>query len=115
MIYEVKLALRNLHRLLKPGGKLLLTSAGISKIARRIGKDDWGEYWHMTTQSAEALIRETFRDGDWEVSAMGNVFSATCFLHGLSAEDVPGSKLDYRDPDYEVIITVVAKKALLGD
>jgi hypothetical protein len=113
MIYELKVALHTLHHLLKPGGKLLMTSAGISKIARRLGTDDWGEYWHLTTQSAEALISESFVGGECEVRSLGNVFSAICFLHGLSAEELPASKLDVCDPNYEVIITVVATKSHL--
>ena len=44
MIYDFKAALRTLHRILVPGGVLLFTSHGISKIARRLGRDDWGEY-----------------------------------------------------------------------
>ncbi|MEE8059670.1 MAG: methyltransferase domain-containing protein [Pseudomonadales bacterium] len=111
MIYDLKTALRTLHRILKPGGKLLMTSAGISKIARRLGKDDWGEYWHLTSQSAEALIAETFPGGECEVATMGNVLSAMCFLHGMAAAELPSDKLDICDPDFEVLITVVATKS----
>ena len=112
MIYDLKAALRTLHRILKPGGTLLMTSAGISKIARRLGTDDWGEYWHLTTQSAEALIAETFDGGECEVKSLGNVFSAVSFLHGLSADELPQAKLDYCDPNYEVIVSVIATKSL---
>lgn len=111
MIYDMKTALRTLHRILKPGGVLLLTSHGISKIARRLGRDDWGEYWHLTTQSAEALFRETFPAADIEVSSYGNVLSALCYLHGLAAEELPVDKLDYLDADFEVIVTVRAVKS----
>ena len=58
MIFDMKSALRTLHRILKPGGVLLLTSHGISKIGRRLGRDGWGEYWRITTQSAERLFGE---------------------------------------------------------
>lgn len=110
MIYDLKTALRTLHRILKPGGTLLLTTSGISKIARRLGKDDWGEYWHLTTQSAEALINETFPDGNYEIASYGNVLSALCYLHGLAAEELPEDKLDHLDPDFEVIVTVRVTK-----
>ena len=111
MIYDLKTALQTLHRILKPGGTLLLTTSGISKIARRLGKDDWGEYWHLTTQSSAALINETFPGSSIEITSYGNVLSAMCYLHGLAAEELPQNKLDYLDPDFEVIVTAkVVKK-----
>jgi len=110
MIYEPKLALHTLHRILKPGGVLLLTSAGIAKIGRRLGRDDWGEYWHFTTQSAEAIFKETFPGAGLDISSCGNVFAATCFLHGLASEEISEDELDHRDPDFEVLVTVRAQK-----
>lgn len=110
MIYDLKSALRTLHRILAPGGVLLLTSAGISKVARRLGEDDWGEYWHLTTQSAKALMDETFPDMQTQVGSYGNVLAATCYLHGLAADELPDEKLDHQDRDYEMIVTIRAVK-----
>jgi len=110
MIYDMKAALRHLHRILAPGGVLLMTSHGISKIGRRLGRDNWGEYWHITTQSAEKLFEETFPGAAVTVGAYGNVLSAICALHGIVSEEIDKRELDYRDPDFEVIITVRAVK-----
>lgn len=111
MIYDMKAALRELHRILKPGGVLLLTSHGISKIGRRLGRDDWGEYWHITSQSADRLFEETFPGADVKVSTYGNVLAACCALHGIVAEEVGKEELDFLDPDYEVVVTVRAVKS----
>jgi len=111
MIYDLKTALRTLHRILKPGGVLLLTSHGISKIARRLGRDDWGEYWHLTTQSAEFLFKETFPNAKVEVSSYGNVLTALSYLHGLAVEELTKEELEYCDPDFEVIVAVRAEKS----
>ena len=111
MIYEFKTALRTLHRILKPGGVLLLTTHGISRIARRLGRDDWGEYWRFTTQSAEAVFRETFPGAEVEVKPWGNVLSAVAYLQGLAAEELSEAELDHVDPDFEVIVSVRARKA----
>jgi len=105
MIYDMKAALRHLHRIIKPGGALLLTSHGISKIGRRLGRDDWGEYWHITTQSAERLFEETFPGADITVRSYGNVLSAMCALHGIVSEEIDQKELDNYDPDFEVIVT----------
>lgn len=110
MIYDFQAALRTLHRILKPGGVLLLTTHGISKIGRRLGRDDWGEYWHFTTQSIEALFRDHFPGAAVEVTSWGNVLAATGFLHGLAAEELAPAELDYRDPDFEVLVTARAVK-----
>lgn len=109
MIYDFRTALRTLHRILKPGGVLLLTTHGISKIARRLGRDAWGEYWHFTAQSAAALFEEIFPDADVEVSSYGNVLTAMAYLHGLAVEELTTEELDHRDPDFEVIVTVRAR------
>jgi len=105
MIYDANAALRTLHRILKPGGVLLLTSHGISKIGRRLGRDDWGEYWRFTTQSLEILIAENFPGAKATISSYGNVLSAVSYLHGLATEELSPAELDYHDPDYEVIVT----------
>jgi SAM-dependent methyltransferase len=110
MIYDVGAALRHIARILKPGGVLLATSHGISRIARREGVDDWGEYWHFTTQSMRRLLQDHFRGGDIEVSAFGNVFAATAALHGLAAQEVEPERLDYHDPNYEVLVAARVRK-----
>ena len=110
MIYDMHAALRHLHRILKPGGVLLLTSHGISKVGRRLGRDGWGEYWRITTQSAEKLFEDTFPGADVQVGSYGNVLTACCCLHGIVSEEIAPADLDTNDPDYEVIVTVRARK-----
>jgi len=111
MIYDTNAALRTLHRILKPGGVLLLTSHGISKIGRRLGRDDWGEYWRFTTQSLERLIQDNFPNAQAKISSYGNVLSAVSYLHGLSSAELSSSDLDVNDPDFEVILTARVVKA----
>jgi hypothetical protein len=110
-IYDVRAALRHLHRILKPGGVLLTTANGICKISHRCSLDPWGEYWGFTVDSADRLFREAFPAGNLTVESHGNVLAAIAFLHGLAAEELRREELDYRDPDYEVLITVRAVKA----
>jgi SAM-dependent methyltransferase len=110
MIYDMKAALRTLRRILKPGGVLLLTSHGISKIGRRLGRDGWGEYWRITAQSAQKLFAETFPGDEVQVRSFGNVLTGCCVLHGIVSEEIAPADLDYHDPDFEVIVTVRAKK-----
>jgi SAM-dependent methyltransferase len=111
MIFDIRAAVVHLGRILKPGGVLLLTSHGISRIARREGVDPWGEYWHLTAQSARRLFAEAFSAGSVAVWTYGNVLAAVASLHGLAAEELQPEELDYQDPNYEVLVAVRAQKA----
>jgi SAM-dependent methyltransferase len=106
MIYDVRAALRHLYRILKPGGVLLATSHGISRIARREGVDPWGEYWHFTSQGLRRLLQETAGAAAVHLVVYGNVLAAIASLHGLAAEDLSQQDLDYADPNYEVLIGI---------
>ena len=108
-IFEVRAALRTLHRILKPGGILLATLGGI----RQISRDDmrrWGDYWRFTDLSARRLFGEVFSPERLEVEVFGNVHSAIAFLHGVAAEELTPGELDFKDPDYQVLICVRARR-----
>lgn len=111
MIWDMKAALTTLHRILKPGGVLLLTTSGISKIGRRLGRDDWGEYWRLTAPAVERLAEELFPGSDAKVMSYGNVLSANAYLQGLALEELEPAELDYVDPDFEVIVAARIRKA----
>lgn len=107
-IYEPRVALRRLRTMLRPGGVLLLTAHGTSRIGRREGVDDWGEYWRFTAQSLRRLFAETFPGDDVTFGAFGNVLAAVATLHGLAATELTAAELAHRDPNYEVVLAVRA-------
>jgi hypothetical protein len=109
LIYDVAAAIRTLHRILAPGGTLLVTVPGISQICRP-DMDVWGDYWRFTTLSARRLFEEAFEPADVTVESYGNVLAASAFLYGLAAQDLKRKELDPRDPDYQLIIGVKATK-----
>lgn len=111
MIFDVDKAIATLHRILKPGGVVLCTSHGMTRVARREGVDDWGEYWHFTTQSKRRLFRAHFDKDLVQVSTVGNVFTCICNLHGLGASEIDQSELDMHDPNFEMLVLVRAVKA----
>ncbi|MCG6533301.1 MAG: class I SAM-dependent methyltransferase [Syntrophales bacterium LBB04] len=108
-IYDSRGALKHITRILKPGGALLATMSGISQIAR-YDMDRWGEFWRFTTVSAQRLFEEFFPSDCLETKAHGNVLAAMALLYGLSSRELRQNELDFRDRDYEVIITVRAVK-----
>lgn len=109
LIYEFKDALNTCYRILKPGGTLLLTVPGITPIDRDEWKDIW--YWSFTDKSLKKMMPEAFPGGYIEVNSFGNVFVATAFLYGMGLPEVEKTKLDFNDPQFQVIITVTATKA----
>ena len=108
-IYDTRAAIGTVHRLLKPGGVLLATFPGLSQISR-YDMDRWGDFWRFTTLSAKRLFEEHFAPDEVLVQAHGNVFAAIALLHGLAQEDIDLSSLAQYDPDYEVVITVRARR-----
>jgi len=111
MIFAADKAIETLHRILKPGGVVLATSHGITKVARREGVDDWGEYWHFTTQSSRKLFGDVFGRANCEVTSYGNILTTIASLHGLAASEIDRTELDHNDPDYELLVMVRATKS----
>lgn len=110
MIYEVHKAVETLHRILKPGGVVLATSHGITKVARREGVDDWGEYWNFTSQGSRRMFGDVFGRENVEVRPYGNILTTIASLHGLSASEVAPDELEFNDPDFELLVMVRATK-----
>ena len=110
LIYNFKDALTTCHRILKPGGSLLLTVPGITPIDHGEWKEIW--YWSFTDKALKKLMPDSFPNGNIEVSSFGNVFVATAFLYGMGLPEIEKSKLDFNDPHFQVTITVTATKSL---
>jgi SAM-dependent methyltransferase len=108
-VYEVHAALATLHRILVPGGVLLATMPGLTKIST-LEDEQFGEWWHYTGRSARRLAEEVFGAGSVEISTYGNVLAASGFLYGLAASDLDAEELASHDPLYEVVIGLRAVK-----
>lgn len=108
-VYDVRAALATVHRILAPGGVLLATVPGITKISPP--EDEvFGEWWHFTARSLGRLAEEAFGEGSVEVGSYGNVLAAAGFLYGLAASDLREEELAAEDRLYEVIVAVRAVK-----
>ena len=107
LIYDFHAAVLTLHRILKPGGVLLVTVPGISPLSIDEWKDTW--YWSFTKLSMTRVFDETFGPMV-EVEADGNVVAATAFLQGIASCELTPEELTYCDPQFEVLIHVKATK-----
>ena len=108
-IYDVHAAVKTLHRILKPGGVLLGSLPALSPICR-YDMDRWGDYWRFTSAAVRKLFNECFEPDNIHIDPYGNVLVAMAFLQGMAAEDLTINELDYKDQDYEALITIRAVK-----
>lgn len=107
-IFGTPKAVNTLYRILKPGGVLLVTVPGISKIPQ----DAWGALccWSFTHISIRKLFEASFSPDRITVETFGNVLCAVAFLHGLATDELSDDELNYHDPLYQVLITMKAVK-----
>ena len=103
LIDDIRSAVANAHRVLKPGGVLLATLPAVSMVEQEAG--DW---WRLTERGVRDLFEPVFGEAQISLRSRGNVLAATAFLYGLSCDEVEQSELDVDDELYPVIVTVRA-------
>jgi len=108
LIYDVKDAIYHCHRILKVGGVILVTVPGITQMFYKELGHTW--HWSFTEASCTRLFNEYFSEDQVKVEYHGNVLAATSHLYGISAKELKLSELDYKDPNYQMLITVRAVK-----
>jgi SAM-dependent methyltransferase len=109
LIPEVDSAVQTLYRILRPKGVLLASAPTISQLDR--GEDNqWGDYYRFTSQGFSQLLGRSFKPEYIEVTAFGNVLTATAFLQGIAAEELNPNELEYADPAYEMVVVARVSK-----
>lgn len=108
LIYDVRQAVETIFRILKPGGVLLVTFPGISQISNDRWAEEW--LWGFTAHFAERLFSEVFGAKNINVDTYGNLLTALSFLQGLAVAELQTEELDYRDENFEMLISVRAVK-----
>jgi SAM-dependent methyltransferase len=111
-IYDVRGAVAQCERLLRPGGVLLVTVPCLSRIVHGAGLE-W-DYWRFTGASCRRLFGDAFGDENVDVRTHGNVLAATAFLRGTALQEIPRRKLDVDDPYFPLLVTVRAVKRRQG-
>ncbi len=94
------------HRILKPQGKILTTLPCLSRMDRMSGTD--ADFWRFTKAGAEVLFKKSF--SNLKIESYGNVRSGILSLIGASLEEVSSRILKTNDPQFPLIISVMAEK-----
>ena len=107
LVYDTEKIVSELHRILKPGGTLLVCVPDIT-----INYPIFSEFWRFTAQGLGALLEKHFGAGKVSVSGYGNSLTAAGELRGLGLSDFSESELAYHDPRYSLAVCGRAVKAV---
>lgn len=110
-VFDPRAAVDALHRVLRPGGVLLVT---VPALTRHDPLADYPDYWRFTVDSCARLFGAVFGPSNVEVRSAGNVLASVAFLEGLAQEELTPAELDANDPLFPLVITVRAVKAHTG-
>lgn len=108
-IFDLKSAVQNIYRMIKPGGYLLLTVPGIKSLCT-YDDDNWGEKWSFTEKSIRQLFEPVFGRDNCEINTYGNVKIATAYMYGICYEELKEEDFSYNDKQFPFIITAAIRK-----
>ncbi|MDD4466358.1 MAG: class I SAM-dependent methyltransferase [Patescibacteria group bacterium] len=106
-IDNLKAAVEECYRILKPGGTLLVTVPALGRVDCVGGID--GDYWRFTRASLAYLLKQSFPENNLTINSLGNVLASVNFLIGASVEESNFDK-NFNDDNFPLIITAIAKK-----
>lgn len=107
-IDDLDSAIKECHRILKPGGTILATMPSVSRIDCVSGVD--GDYWRFTKSSIKYLFEKIFKEKELKIETVGNVKICSNFLIGISQEEISKKQLNYNDINFPLLVTLRATK-----
>jgi SAM-dependent methyltransferase len=108
-IYNLRATITHIHRILRPGGVVLVTVPSVSRIDHG-PHGVWPDHWRFTVDSCSLLFGEVFGADQVTVRSYGNVLSAIAFLMGMAYEELSREELDVNDEIFPLIIAIRATK-----
>jgi SAM-dependent methyltransferase len=105
MIDDLDSAVKEIYRILKPGGTVLVTVACLAPIFEGNAGN-----WRIMPGGAKYLFEKHFTSELVKIKTYGNVYSGQCFWVGMSQEELSTEELEFNDPNFPCITTIVATK-----
>lgn len=106
-IYELDKAVSELHRILKPGGALLVAVPSVS-----MSGQDRMELWRFLPRGLHMVLASVFGVDNVTIRSYGNSLAAAAELRGLAVHELTGAELDAHDPRFPVEVCARAIKRL---
>lgn len=107
LVYDLRGAVAQAHRILRPGGVLLATVP----VTSRVCDPPLTDHWRFTPLSVARLLEEAFGPGAATVEGRGNVLTQVAFLEGLAAEDLTPDELATDDERFPLLVCARAVRA----
>jgi len=105
LIADLEKAVRELHRILKPGGVLLVAVPHVSMC-----DPTWHELWRFTAEGLQTVLAAAFGSENVSVQAYGNSLTAAGQIRGLASHEFTKAELDFHDARFAVEICARAVK-----
>jgi SAM-dependent methyltransferase len=97
LIFDVRRATSELHRILKPGGILLVAVPHVGMVA-----SEYRELWGFTPEGLLRVLGEWFGDDTVTIRAYGNSLAAAAEIRGLVAGELTRAELNTHDRRFAV-------------
>ena len=107
VIYDVRAAVSELYRILKPGGVLLVAVPHVSMVDPEL----FTEYWRFTPDGLAALLGERFGAPAVTIRAYGNSLATAGDLRGLVSHEFTSDELNVNDQRFALEVGGRAVKA----
>ena len=101
---EIDLCLAHALRVVRPGGIMLASSAGLLPLT-----GDLPEYWRLTPHGWREKLGTAWPGATLEIAGHGNCLSAVGAQLGLALEELTEGELDVHDPRFPVLTTICCR------
>jgi glycosyltransferase involved in cell wall biosynthesis len=108
VVADLDKAISELHRILKPGGALLVAVPQLSMC-----DPESHELWRFTPEGLCLLLAKVFGRENVLLRAYGNSLTSACEIRGLASDELSPSVLDDHDPRFAIEVCARAVKSLV--
>jgi SAM-dependent methyltransferase len=105
VLRDIDACLRHALRVVRPGGVVLATTAGIGPLT-----GDGHDLWRMGADGWRVVAERAWPGCEVQVEQHGNCLAAVASMLGLALEELRDDELRVEDPRYPVLVTLVCRK-----